>query len=133
MPAFISSPRTLRVIALLFGIAACSAPTQNTNVRPSAQTPARGSATAAPTATTTVTPAATPTPVPGTLYVDPDRSLGPISRLVYGTNYGPWMGAFLPDVQRQAETAGFTFLRFPGGEWGDQQNLDHLQIDDYIA
>jgi hypothetical protein len=133
MPAFISWPRILLAIALCFAIAACStqAPAQNASVLPTVVAPVRAPATAAPTATTMATP--DPTPVPGTLYVDADRRRGPISRLVYGTNYGPWMGAFLPDVQRQVETAGITFLRFPGGEWGDQQNLDHQQIDDFIV
>lgn len=71
--------------------------------------------------------------MPGVLYVDAGQSLGPISPLVYGSNYGPWMGAFLPDVQRQAEQSGITYLRFPGGDWGDQNDLTGEQIDAFIA
>ena len=32
-----------------------------------------------------------PTPYPDTLFVDPNISLGEISPLVYGSNYGPWI------------------------------------------
>jgi alpha-L-arabinofuranosidase len=31
-----------------------------------------------------------------------------------------------------AEAAGITFLRFPGGEWGDQHDLRDYQIDPFI-
>ncbi len=94
------------------------------------------SATATPkpiaTATPWPTPTVTPTPVPGVLYVDAGRSLGPISPLVYGTNVGPWqsvtsrMEPFIID-------AGFTFLRFPGGNWGDEYSLGRDQLDDFVA
>jgi len=66
------------------------------------------------------------------LYVDAEQQLGPISRLVYGTNIGPWTGIPL-DMQKPLAEAGLTFLRFPGGEWGDQYNLDSQQIDEFIA
>jgi hypothetical protein len=69
--------------------------------------------------------------VPGTLFVDADQRLGTISPFVYGTNYGPW--SVVPfDLQSQAEAAGITYLRFPGGNWGDQHNLRPFHIDPFI-
>lgn len=71
------------------------------------------------------------TPIPGVLTVDPTQRLGAISPCVYGTNYGPW--SFVPlDLMPQAEQAGFRFLRFPGGNWGDDNDLTELQIDQFI-
>jgi hypothetical protein len=73
----------------------------------------------------------TSSPVPGTLYVDASQDLGAISPLVYGTNYGPW--SVVPfDLQPQAEAAGITYLRFPGGNWGDRHNLRPFHIDPFI-
>ena len=87
---------------------------------------------AAPAAPTpAATPAAAATLAPGTLYVDASRDLGPISPLVYGTNYGPAISVPF-DLKPQALAARITYLRFPGGAWGDQNNLTHLQIDRYI-
>jgi hypothetical protein len=121
-------PAALLAAALLWlGACAPAAPSAPATPAAAAQTPAP-TLSPAPAA-----PAATPSPIPGALFVDAAQQLGPISPLVYGTNYGPWMGAFLPDVQRQVEAAGFTFLRFPGGDWGDQNDLTAQQVDDFIA
>jgi glycosyl hydrolase family 39 (putative alpha-L-iduronidase) len=84
-----------------------------------------------PTSTTFPTPTVAPTPVPGTLFVDPSISLGPISPLIYGSNYGPWLTVpfyMLP----QAYDSGIKILRFPGGEWGDHNNATPLQIDQFM-
>lgn len=78
------------------------------------------------------TPTSPPTPIPGVLYVDTAQRLGRISPLVYGTNYGPWM-AVPYDLLPQAEAAGITYLRFPGGNWGDQNDLRRSQIDQLIS
>lgn len=86
--------------------------------------------TAAPTALPTFTPA--PEPAQGMLYVDPGQNLGPINPLVYGSNYGPWLFVTL-EMRPQAVAAGITYLRFPGGNWGDLNDLDEWQIDQYIA
>lgn len=73
-----------------------------------------------------------PTPIPGVLFVDGTQELGRISPYVYGANYGPWVS--VPwDLRPQAEAAGITYLRFPGGEWGDQHNLKDYHIDRFIA
>ena len=92
----------------------------------------------APTATTSPTPTGlstwtpVPTPVPEALFVNPDQTLGPINPHVFGTNYGPWVTVPF-DLQAQAEAAGIHFLRFPGGNWGDQNNITTKQIDRYIT
>ncbi|MBS3783088.1 MAG: hypothetical protein KGY78_01455 [Anaerolineae bacterium] len=84
-----------------------------------------------PTPTRTADAGPPPTPAPDTLYVDAGRRVGAISPFVYGTNYGPW--SVLPfDLQSQAWEAGITYLRFPGGNWGDQHNLRPFHIDPFI-
>jgi hypothetical protein len=58
-------------------------------------------------------------------------SLGPISPLVYGSNYGPWLTVpfyMLP----QAYDSGIKILRFPAGAWGDHNNVTPLQIDQFM-
>ena len=87
-----------------------------------------------PTQTQTVllTPTLIPTPVQDTLFVDPSVSLGPISPLIYGSNYGPWLAVSFPMLQA-ASDSGVTILRFPGGSWGDQNNVTPLQIDQIMT
>ncbi|MGQ9850307.1 MAG: hypothetical protein ACUVSU_09685 [Aggregatilineaceae bacterium] len=65
------------------------------------------------------------------LYVDVDRVLGPISPYVYGANYGPLQTVPL-DLADKAQESGIRFLRFPGGRWGDQNNIQHFHIDMFI-
>jgi hypothetical protein len=72
-------------------------------------------------------PTAVPSPMPGVLYVDARQDLGAINPRVYGANYGPWVVP--PEMLPQAQASGITFLRFPGGEWGDQNNLRSTDID----
>ena len=85
-------------------------------------------ATATPLAIST----AIPNRVPSGLYIDASRRLGRISRLVYGTNHGPW--SIVPhQLLPQAEAAGISYLRFPGGNWGDRNNLRSYQVDQFIA
>jgi hypothetical protein len=86
-----------------------------------------------PTGTPEALPSATivPTPVPGVLYVDPAQDLGPISPYIYGSNYGP-MHAVTLEMQPYAFDAGITVLRFPGGAWGDQSNINTFQIDAFM-
>lgn len=87
--------------------------------------------TAIPSPTTFPTSTAIPTPVPGTLFVDPSVSLGPISPLIYGSNYGPWLTVpfyMLP----QTYDAGIKILRFPAGAWGDHNDVTRMQIDQFM-
>lgn len=116
--------RLFEIIVLVSMLSACapSAPTLSSITPP---------VTAVPTQTLPPTPTLIPTPVPDTLFVDPSQSLGPISLLLYGSNYGPWLSVpfyMLP----QAYESGITILRFPGGEWGDQNNVTPLQIDQFM-
>lgn len=86
---------------------------------------------------TTVTPTATPLPtaVPPTptrptagVWVDAAEAVGPISPYLYGINYGPWMSVPV-GVQEQFAQSGLTFIRFPGGRWGDTYNIEEAQLD----
>jgi hypothetical protein len=119
------------MILLILMLSAC------TPAAPTAALPPN-TATIAPTQTPSPTPAVLgtptgiPTPVPDTLFVDPSISLGQISPLIYGSNYGPWLAVSFPMLQA-AYDSGVTILRFPGGSWGDQNNVTPLQIDQIMT
>jgi len=73
-----------------------------------------------------------PTPIPGTLYVNAAQPIGTVSPYVFGTNYGPWV--FLMGTMKPlAIAAGLTYLRYPGGEYGDSVDLMEYQIDEAAA
>ncbi|MBL0346686.1 hypothetical protein [Candidatus Villigracilis affinis] len=73
-----------------------------------------------------------PTPYPDTLFVDPNISLGEISPLIYGSNYGPWIALSLDGLQ-PAYDSGVSILRFPAGSWGDHNNVTTIQIDQFMT
>jgi hypothetical protein len=73
-----------------------------------------------------------PTAQAGSLYVDPGREVGEISRLVYGSNYGPWV-AVPVDMMDEAVQAGITVVRWPGGSWGDRNNIQTYQLDQFMT
>ena len=98
---------------------------------PSTPELATATATSLPTPTSFPTPTFIPTPVPDTLYVDAAQSLGTISPLVYGSNYGPWLVASF-EMLPQVYDSGVTILRFPAGAWGDHNNVTNLQIDQFV-
>ncbi|RME51853.1 MAG: hypothetical protein D6796_00100 [Caldilineae bacterium] len=55
-----------------------------------------------------------------------------ISPYVYGVNHGPW--AFMDaDMLAQAAQIPVHFIRFPGGNWGDENNLKPWHLDAFIA
>ena len=54
-----------------------------------------------------------------------------ISPLIFGANYGPWVGVPY-DMFEVAENSGITYLRFPGGEWGDQNDLKPYHFDAFM-
>jgi len=58
--------------------------------------------------------------------------MGPINPNVYGASYGPW-GIVKPDLMPLAIDSGLTFLRFPGGEWGDQNDYRDYHLDQFIS
>ena len=98
---------------------------------PSAPTAAPVIPTVLPTPTTVPTPTPFPSSIPDTLFVDPSVSLGPISPLIYGSNYGPWLTVPFYNLQ-QAYDSGIKILRFPAGAWGDHNDVTHLQIDQFM-
>ena len=90
------------------------------------------SVTALPTTTALPAPTVLPTPVPNELYVDAGVDLGPISPYVYGSNYGPWTS--VPSSMFQdAFDAHITALRFPGGRWGDENDIQTYHLDTFMA
>jgi hypothetical protein len=78
------------------------------------------------------TPTTIPTPYPNALYVNPNIPLGEISPLVYGSNYGPWISLSVDGLQ-PAYDSGVTILRFPAGSWGDHNDIQTYQIDQFIS
>lgn len=68
---------------------------------------------------------------PGTLMVDAGQSFGRISPWLYGSNYGPWVAVPF-DFLDEAADSGVTMLRFPGGEFGDRNDIQELQLDRFI-
>ncbi|RME82169.1 MAG: hypothetical protein D6775_11585 [Caldilineae bacterium] len=78
------------------------------------------------------TPTPPPTPATDELLVDASRDLGTISPYVFGANHGPW-AVVSADLMDEAQTAGITFLRFPGGNWGDENDLRPYHIDGFLA
>ncbi len=66
------------------------------------------------------------------LSVDASQPIGAINPFVYGVNYGPW--ALVPvDMWPMVETSGVTYLRFPAGNWGDQNDISEPQLDLFIT
>lgn len=66
------------------------------------------------------------------LSVDATQPIGTISPFVYGVNYGPW--ALAPvDMWPMVESSGITFLRFPAGRWGDENNISESQLDLFVT
>jgi hypothetical protein len=63
--------------------------------------------------------------------VDPAQDLGPISPYIYGSNFGPWTAVPM-GMTDYALNSHVTALRFPGGEWGDSNDLQTYQIDQFI-
>ena len=84
------------------------------------------------TASPTPGPTVLPTPVPNALYVDPGKDLGPISPYIYGSNYSMY-GAVPVDMLQAAFDSHITALRWPGGAWGNQNDVQTYQLDSFIA
>ena len=67
----------------------------------------------------------------GTCLVAPDVFQGSINPFVYGVNHGPW--AVVTDKTfPYAQAAGVTMVRFPGGNWGDENDLQPYHIDQFV-
>lgn len=65
------------------------------------------------------------------LEVDAGQVVGPISPYVYGSNFGP-LQVVPVELIEQAKVSGITFLRFPGGRWGDLNDIRYEQLDSFI-
>lgn len=76
--------------------------------------------------------AATPTNYPsGVFVIDTASDLGEISPYVLGMNHGPWGELGLNNIE-PAKASGITFLRWPGGNWGDRNDLQPWMVDNFI-
>jgi len=64
----------------------------------------------------------------GILYIDAENTVGSVSPLVYGANFGP-LQTIPPDLIEMAQSGNINYLRFPGGRWGDQNDIRTQQID----
>ncbi len=112
-------------LILLFVLSACGGAGQGAAPSPSA--------TALPAGPTALpSPTIVPTSVPGVLFVDPAKDLGPISPYVYGANYSAY-GAVPPDMLPAAYGAHITALRGLGGGWGENNDLQTYLIDAFVA
>lgn len=84
-----------------------------------------------PTATVSVQRTDTPTAPANILWVDTTHDLGPISKFALGVNYGAFAGIGAGNIDA-VKNSGITFLRWPGGQWGDQNDIRPNLIDNYI-
>lgn len=75
--------------------------------------------------------AATATAPDGAFWIDLFQDQGEISRLVLGANHGPLFDLGPANLE-PTKKSGITFLRWPGGNWGDQNDIQTYQIDNYI-
>jgi len=66
---------------------------------------------------------------PATITVHADQPLAPVSPLLFGHNYGPWMNITDPYIALYRDI-GATLLRFPAGNWGDENDLFPNNLDD---
>lgn len=62
------------------------------------------------------------------IVIDPMTLVGAVGPYVYGANYGP-LSAIPVDLFDLARESGVTFLRFPGGNWGDRNDIRSFEID----
>jgi alpha-L-arabinofuranosidase len=64
--------------------------------------------------------------------VDTSSDLGEISKYVLGANHGPWSDLGAGNIE-MAQESGVTFLRWPGGNWGDRNDIRTSYIDNYMG
>jgi hypothetical protein len=130
------------LLALLLLTAACATPaaapdnmptTAAPTSAPESAPPVEPNPTAAPPVPQPfVDPADWPAPEPGAIHVDAAQRFGPISPLVYGSNIDPAMVVPV-DLTEQAAVIGLRFLRFPGGSFGDLNDITPQQVDRFIT
>ena len=108
------------VLILSLSLTSCQAFVANkvSQVQPSLVVPAKKTTTSA-------------APV-NALWVNTAHDLGEISKFVLGANHGPWSDLGSGNIEL-AKNSGITFLRWPGGSWGDQNDIRSNYIDNYIG
>ena len=84
-----------------------------------------------PVASQTI-PVTSPTPYPGKFWVDSLTDLGEISPYVLGANYGAFAELGAENLD-DAKKSGITFLRWPGGHWGDLNDVRPVQVDYFVG
>lgn len=124
---------TLLLLTMLMAGCGRSAPPEAEATPAPAEAVSSSTPNSTPTPEPTALPTWTPIPAPvnGALTVDASQELGSISPLIFGTNYGPWV-SLRPETLPLAEDAGLTIIRYPGGEWGDKNDLQGYQIDQFV-
>jgi hypothetical protein len=98
----------------LFLLTACSTPVPTAEPAPAAEP----------------VPTTAPTPPPGAFYINPGVDNGQINPMVYGVNHGPW-AVITEKTLPLAKDAGITLIRVPGGNWGDENDLQPYHIDGF--
>lgn len=71
-------------------------------------------------------------PAEATITVQASQVLAPVSPLLFGQNFGPWMNT-TPEYVAMYKKAGVTLLRFPAGNYGDENDLYPNNLDDLAA
>jgi phage tail protein X len=66
------------------------------------------------------------------IVVHADQILAPVNRMLFGQNFGPWMNT-TPEYVEMYQDLGVSLLRFPGGNYGDENNLYPNNVDDLAA
>ena len=77
-------------------------------------------------------PTAVPTSVPDILYVDSGQELSGVSPYLFGSNHGPWVAVPF-NMMDAAFNSQVKAIRFPGGAWGDRNDLKPYHIDPFMA
>ncbi|MGD0247714.1 MAG: hypothetical protein ABSB75_01535 [Candidatus Limnocylindrales bacterium] len=90
-----------------------------------------GGSSATPSPSPTPVPTAAPTPTAG-LFVDAGSDQGAISPLIYGSNYYWWQPVPV-ELEPKVEAAGLKTLTFPGGNWGDENDITTDEVDQFVA
>jgi hypothetical protein len=63
--------------------------------------------------------------------IDAGEVVGEVSPFVYGANYGP-LQSISPELINEAFNSGIQLLRFPGGRWGDINDIRTSQLDSFM-
>ncbi|MAU12785.1 MAG: hypothetical protein CL607_23380 [Anaerolineaceae bacterium] len=66
------------------------------------------------------------------LTVDAEDIIAQVHPYAFGANFGP-LSVVTIDLFDAAADSGITFLRFPGGRWGDLNDLQHFHIDTFMS